>query len=130
MPIEEFNLLKLLCFVLATLSGRQISKTDIEICEEKIIEIISKFGSLYDDEMFRYNVHALLHLPNVVRKFGPLIVNSAYQVENIMGQVAKKVSTSTKVPEQTLKKSVIEISIATSNVKNFNARSRAGIGYL
>ena len=35
-----------------------------------------------------------------------------------------------KVLEQTLKKSVIEISIATSNVKNFNARSRAGIGYL
>lgn len=61
--------------------------------------------------MHKYNVHMLTHLPDVVRRFGPLITNSAYQVENTIGQIAKKVKTGAKVAEQVLRKSLISTSI-------------------
>lgn len=58
---------------------------------------MEKFGRLYPEDMYRYNVHVIHHLPEVVRMYGPLMVNSSYHIENTMGLIGKKVKSFNKV---------------------------------
>ncbi|KAH9423215.1 hypothetical protein DERP_003492 [Dermatophagoides pteronyssinus] len=48
-------------------------------------------------------VHVIHHLPEVVRLYGPLMVNSAFHVENSMGIMGKKVKSFHKMSSSTSK---------------------------
>lgn len=77
---QQFQNFKLLSLIISTLSNRTITPQDVTSCEEWIAMFISEFGTIYPAELHKYNVHMLCHLPQVVREYGPLITNSAYQV--------------------------------------------------
>src|SRR5699024_12632902 len=57
------------------------------------------------------DLHMLMHLPGVAKKFVLLITNSAYQVENSMGKIVEVVKTGTKFLEQVLNKTLLSTSI-------------------
>lgn len=80
LPEREFNHFKLLSFIISSLSGRVVTEEQINQCEEYIKEYLKEFALLFPTELHKYNVHMISHLPQVVRYFGPLITNSAYQV--------------------------------------------------
>ncbi len=57
---------------------------------------------LYEKELVVYNVHGLVHLPDDVKKFGPLDTFSAFPFENFVGQLKRLV----REPQGTLQQVV------------------------
>ncbi|KAJ6218629.1 hypothetical protein RDWZM_009786 [Blomia tropicalis] len=67
-------------------------------------------------QLFKYNFHMVWHLPQVVRQYGPLITNSAFQLENWMGKIAKQIHESKiHIAEQAINK----CSVISSTITNF-----------
>ena len=83
-PHKEFELFKILSFIIASLSSRFINSQQIETVDMLIKTFIQKYADLYPIVMHKYNIHMLMHLPGVAKKFVLLITNSAYQVDNSM----------------------------------------------
>lgn len=46
-------------------------------------EYVSQFSDLYEERHMSCNVHLLLHLPHIVKRFGPLWVTSCFPFENM-----------------------------------------------
>ena len=107
-----YNNFRTLAVIISTLNKRNITLVnDIEPCKQLITTFLEEYSQLYPNKTHRYNVHCLMHLPEVVLQFGPLITNSAFCVENSMGIYVRKVETATAVPQQTIKKSVVTSSM-------------------
>ncbi|OTF71308.1 hypothetical protein BLA29_003374 [Euroglyphus maynei] len=45
---------------------------------------MEKFGRLYPEDMYRYNVHVIHHLPEVVWMYGPLMVSEQVMNKTLM----------------------------------------------
>ena len=99
--------------VLSLLNKRKILEAEIEEAERLIKEFIRNFNVIYPVEMHRFNVHLLLHLPDTVRRFGPLFVSSSFSVENEMGKMVRNVQTGTNVSQQVMSKALLKSSILT-----------------
>ena len=123
LPSDEFENFKLLSLIISTLTSRSISLQQISQCDEWIATFIESYRKTYTTEMFKSNIHILFHLPGIARRFGPLITNSAYIVENTMGELVRKVKTATKVSEQVLKKSLIASQLLLSISQNYAKHS-------
>ena len=80
LPTEEYNCLKTFSYIISCLSKRLIHQQEIKDCEELIKIFMIKFENTFPQELFKYNFHMVWHLPQVVRQYGPLITNSAFQV--------------------------------------------------
>lgn len=119
---EEFQLFSLLSYIIASLTSRRISHSQINETEKLITVFMQKYCELYRDEpfMLKYNAHLLSHTPNNVRQFGPLITSSSYQVEHLMGELGKMVQTATKVNEQLMKKAITFQSIVVTFMTHFD----------
>lgn len=122
LPADEFELLKLLAYILSTLSSRRISHAQIDFVESLIKKFLSKYSEVYknDEFLFKYNAHLLLHLPISVRLFGPLNGTSAYQLEDLVGDMADLVNSPTKIPEQVLNKAVTSHSILVTVMSRYS----------
>lgn len=119
LPEKEFETFRILSYIIATLTARTISQQQINQVEGLINIFISNYTEIYPEEMHKYNIHMLTHLVEVVRRFGPLITNSAYQVEDWIGKLAKLVKSPKWVSEQVLNKSLMSASIVTTVLSNF-----------
>nr|XP_027199904.1 uncharacterized protein LOC113794021 [Dermatophagoides pteronyssinus] len=110
-PKAEFEIFALFSNIISNLTKSIIEEEEIKKCELFIDKFMNEFNKLYPTDMFRYNVHVIHHLPEVVRLYGPLLVNSAFHIENSMGVMGKKVKSFHKVSEQVMKKALMQLSI-------------------
>ena len=92
-PENEFKVFFALFsnIIISNLTKSMIKEEEIQKCELFIDKFMNEFNKLYPMDMYRYNVHVIHHLPEVVRLYGPLMVNSAFHVENSMGIIDRKV---------------------------------------
>lgn len=71
------------------LNQSSISARMIREAEEALVSYVSNFERLYGKRHMSINVHALLHLPQVVRRLGPLWATSCFPFENANGFLKK-----------------------------------------
>ncbi|KAJ8671106.1 hypothetical protein QAD02_002365 [Eretmocerus hayati] len=105
MDQRYFNHHTLLVYGLYLLNQESISTQMIDLAEKLLNEYVSQFGLLYGDDHMNCNLHLLLHLPEIVRCFGPLWVVSCFPFENMNG-VLKKLVHGTKYAETQICSSV------------------------
>ena len=99
-------------FKVSSLNQRSISASrDIPRIRIMVNEFIEEFHQLYNERLFRINVHFLIHLSDVVLMYGPLFTNSAYMVENSIGLLVRKMQTGAHIPQQITNKTIISASI-------------------
>ena len=67
-----------------------------------LVRFVEHYAVLYGRGSLVYNVHALIHLPADVARFGALDMFSAFDFENYLHQVKRKV----KMPRYVLKRIV------------------------
>ena len=77
----------------------------IEKATTLLNEFVSQFSHLYGEKHMSCNLHLLLHLPEVVKRFGPLWVTSCFLFEN-MNEVLKRLVHSTKYAELQISSSI------------------------
>jgi hypothetical protein len=67
---------------LKALWSRSISNDKIDRAEELINEFLEDLEDLNGKQAITYNAHLVSHLPNSVRRFGPLWTHSCFRFEN------------------------------------------------
>ncbi|KAE8740223.1 hypothetical protein FOCC_FOCC014275 [Frankliniella occidentalis] len=65
----------------------QISETDIARADIMLQMFVADFHTLYKSELSTYYLHNVRHLALVVKRFGPLWCNSAFQLESFNGSL-------------------------------------------
>lgn len=71
--------------------------TTAGISLKKFVEDIDK---LYGKDMYKYNVHLLLHIPECVKNFGPLWAHSTFSYEHYNGVLKNMFKNSRGIPQQ------------------------------
>jgi hypothetical protein len=71
------------------LHKNSIRLTDIDRAERILTSFVEQFQNLYGLNRMTFNIHALLHLAEYVRKFGPLHNYSLFVFENFNGILNK-----------------------------------------
>lgn len=100
--------------IMTLLNAAEITLADLALADQLVKNFIDDFPTHYPTvRLHRYVVHTLLHLPDTVRKYGPLHLISAFLVENEMGNLARKVVTATNVQQQVYRKSLVETAVRT-----------------
>ncbi|KAJ1530915.1 hypothetical protein ONE63_005754 [Megalurothrips usitatus] len=81
MSVFHFEHHMLLVYGLYLLSKDTVSEQCLELASEMLTDYCSRFEDLYGDEFMSCYVHQLMHLPTVVKDFGPLWVTSCAPYE-------------------------------------------------
>ena len=80
-----FEHYKLLVHGITLLNLESIDNATIEIARRILSEFVSRFENLYGRKYMTCNIHLLLHLPDEVKKVGPLWVLTCFEYENFNG---------------------------------------------
>ena len=99
------------CAVTILLSKKLISKIGLDFTQNLLNIFISHSKKLYGVEFIVYNVHALCHLPEEVKQYGPLDCFSAFPFENYFGEI-KNLIRSPHKPLQQICRRLHEISFS------------------
>lgn len=89
LPENYFNHWLLLVAALYTLLQKNIKKLDIDRAEILLQKFVRDMKPLYGEKHLSYNVHQLLHLAKVTRRWGPLWSNSCFVFENFNGFITR-----------------------------------------
>lgn len=84
---EYFDHFKLLVIGISLLCQPSISEQMIRDSSRALHEFVRRFEHLYGRKFMSCNVHSLLHLPEIVRKMGPLWTFSCFDFEDINGKL-------------------------------------------
>ncbi|CAG5096817.1 Protein of unknown function [Cotesia congregata] len=85
MPTSYYEHHKLLVKSITLLSLQSVSELMIDEASTCIEQYVKRFEDLYGLSHMTCNLHQLRHLPDAVRKFGPLRTTSCFQFENLNG---------------------------------------------
>jgi len=86
-----FNHYLRLILAISLLNSQEISLADIEKAESLIHRFVREFSELYGQQHSTINVHGLLHLPNCVRRLGPLWAYSCFPFEDLNGRLLRSI---------------------------------------
>lgn len=89
------------------LLSKNLSDSYLDYAEQLLVYFVSQCKRIYGAEFMVYNIHALVHLSDDVRRFGPLDTISAFPFESYLGKI-KRLLRSPNKPLQQLGKRVIE----------------------
>lgn len=103
---------KLLIYGISLLNQSSISEDMVQKAERALHAFVQGFKDLYGEEHLTLNLHFLLHLPEMVRNFGPLYIFSCFEFENLNG-ILKSFVHSPKKPE-------LQVCAMTSLFLNFD----------
>ncbi|KAE8741568.1 hypothetical protein FOCC_FOCC012905 [Frankliniella occidentalis] len=81
---------KLVCAI-GLLNQGSVSKNDVEVARQLLKSFAQQWQDLFGLRHMSYNLHCLLHLPDVVCQLGPLWVSSCFPFENINGVLSRLV---------------------------------------
>lgn len=73
------------------LNQSSITVDHIDQSKQLLLAFVSKSQVLYDPKVMVSNVHALLHLPEVVEDLGPLWTTSCFPFEDLLGKMVNYV---------------------------------------
>lgn len=73
-----------------------------EFAEECLNRFLFKIKDLFGMSGYTYNAHCLVHLPEFVRRLGPLDTFSAFPYENYLSHLKKRIKTGSYVLTQTV----------------------------
>src|SRR5699024_9690380 len=93
---ERFNNFMQLAFAISTLCTRNVTAADIRLAKREIERFLQAFDRIYSPHeafLWKFNLHAVHHLCDMVERYGPLPVQSAYSTENTMGIIVRRVMT-------------------------------------
>lgn len=107
---------KLLIYGISLLNKSSVSEDMVEKAKKAFHEFVSRFKDLYGEEHMTINIHFLLHLPEMVRDFGPLYIFSCFEFENLNGILKNFVHSP--------KKAELQICTMTSLFLNFDTIKR------
>ena len=97
MPKQYFDHHKLLVHAIYLLNQESISNEMIDNANTYLKEYVCRFQVLYGEIHMSHNLHLLLHLLEMVKRFGPLWVTSCFPFENMNG-VIKSLVHGTRYP--------------------------------
>lgn len=101
LPDALFNHWCLLVSAMYILLGEEIDERGIRRAEGLLRSFVRKTASLYGLRHMSSNVHVLLHLPDTVRRLGPLWACSAFPFERYMMTIKRKLfHGTTYIPQQ------------------------------
>lgn len=86
---DYFEHYLLLVTAITILSTEKITLLMINIAEDFLKKFVRDFEILYGLRFCSINIHQLLHLPDCVKRLGPLWAFSCFEYENINGQLLK-----------------------------------------
>ncbi|KAF4513995.1 UNVERIFIED_CONTAM: hypothetical protein B566_EDAN017695, partial [Ephemera danica] len=90
--------------VACSMLSNTASDEDIDYCEALLNNFIHDFRTLYNEENVSINIHALSHLCDDVRRFGPLEQFSAFPFENANGKIRAEVKPGVDALKQIVKR--------------------------
>lgn len=85
---------------ISLLNSSCVTAKNIEDAERLLHEFVRECPTLYGLQFCSINVHQILHLPNCVRRLGPLWVYSCFPYEDINGKILKLVHGTTHIDSQ------------------------------
>lgn len=91
LPSVYFQHWMLLVGGIFILLQESISEEDLKAAEIMLRLFVREIHDLYGDKYYTYNVHNLLHLPLLVRRWGNLQVTSAFDFEKYNGFIVSHV---------------------------------------
>lgn len=86
---QKYDHYMLLNVAISILCTPNVSDEKIEFARELINAFINGMKIIYGTHHLIFNVHALIHLPDDVKRFGPLDLISAFDFESYMYQIQK-----------------------------------------
>ncbi|CAN7979093.1 unnamed protein product [Ixodes persulcatus] len=103
---ESFNHFMTLHVAIRILCTKDCPEHLIAYAEQLLHFFVDKAASatLYGEAVHVYNVHALIHIANDVRAFGPLDSFSSFPFENYLGSLKRKVRTGNRPLAQLYKR--------------------------
>lgn len=66
-----------------------VTESDLNDAKETFDMFVFDFGDIYGEEFLTFNIHALLHITDYVKRFGPLDGFSCYKYENYYQLIRK-----------------------------------------
>ncbi|XP_064468545.1 uncharacterized protein LOC135379694 [Ornithodoros turicata] len=97
-----------LCHAVFLLVKSSIRDDEINEAANLLRDFCAKVIQFYGEGHCTFNVHQLLHLPEAVRKLGPLWATSMFPFEGANGVLLKKVTASNCVPTQVAERCLME----------------------
>ncbi|KAK3913547.1 Receptor-like kinase TMK4, partial [Frankliniella fusca] len=91
LPKKYFQHWMLLVAAIHLLLKDSISNEEINVAEVMLRCFVRDVGTLYHNKFYTYNMHNLLHLPLLVRRWGPLWATSAFDFESYIGYITSHV---------------------------------------
>lgn len=85
---------------ISLLNSSCVTVKSVEDAERLLHEFVRECPTLYGIQFCSINVHQILHLPDCVRRLGPLWVYSCFPYEDINGKILKLVHGTTHIESQ------------------------------
>lgn len=73
------------------LSSKEHYISNVELSQELLNHFVENFKIYYGETSLTFNVHSLLHFPDMVQSNGPLMSFSAYKFENFLFKLKNKI---------------------------------------
>lgn len=89
LPKSKYDHFMLLHTAISLLCSPSVEEEIVDFARELIKQFITGMKSLYGPHHIVFNVHALLHIPDDVLKYGPLDNISAFEFESFMFKLQK-----------------------------------------
>ena len=113
LPEDYLNHYQYLVQAVYLLFREKILNEMINLADNLIFEFSSRFQLLYGDKHMTCNVHSIRHLPEVVRRLGPLWTTSCFVLESVNGKMKALVHGSKKPELQIMFNLNIHIKVHT-----------------
>ena len=102
-----------------TLLKAEISKQELEECEIDLLKFVCHYEMLHGEEKMTFNVHALLHAVQSIRKIGPTSMNSAFACESFIYILKQFISGPNGMDKQIARKHLQSLIFKTGNAQIF-----------
>ena len=107
LPPNLFYHLSIFVTAIWLLMDDKISSNDIDVAKILLVHYGRLVESLYGKSEVTYTVHALQHLPEQVKNFGPLILHSGFVFEAMISHLKRLFHGTQCIPEQIVKNLLI-----------------------
>ncbi|KAG0443094.1 hypothetical protein HPB47_015295 [Ixodes persulcatus] len=108
LPQQYWSHLKQLVEAIHILLSKVLTQASIDSAEKLLKNFVAGTQRLYGDTAMSFNIHQLLHLPEVARHFGPLWGHSSFVFEGGNGRLVKLVTGASGVPLQIVERVVMQ----------------------
>ena len=104
---DFFFHLSILVTAIWLLIDDEVTSEDVDLARILLVHYGRLVESLYGKSTLTYTVHALQHLPDQVKNFGPLILHSGFVFEAMISHLKRLFHGTRCIPDQIVKNLII-----------------------